>query len=180
MKTSLRIALGISLVLPVAAHALVRPEKIHVTDSQKLEAYIEDGLFVGGDRAVDDVTVKGIRFSRNATFERIVIDLEPRREGESLAIERPPYFQVSVSPDEGRLVVSLFGSPKLEFNATSTERAFQKSRLIRRSVFLPRVEDQVWTFSFETQSRPSVEVFELKNPTRIVVDLKARANKKIQ
>jgi hypothetical protein len=114
----MRLIYLVSLVLALngsAAWALadLRPEKIHTADAKKNQFYIRDGLIVGGDKAIDEVVVKEIRRATNPGYERIVIDLEGNRGGEPVAIQRPPYFQVSVTPDEKRLVFTLWGKPKL-------------------------------------------------------------------
>jgi hypothetical protein len=82
----------VSSIASVPAFAEIRPEKIHVADTNKTKSYVHDGLITGGDRAIDSVIVKDIRQSKNPGFERIVIDLEPFQGGETPAIQRPPYF----------------------------------------------------------------------------------------
>src|SRR4051812_48093578 len=97
------IASLLAALVSAQAAAALKPEKVHVADAKKTEAYIQDGMIVGGDQAIDDVVVKDIRRAANAGFERIVIDLEGNRGGEPAAISRPPYFQLAVSPEEKRL-----------------------------------------------------------------------------
>ncbi len=153
----------------------LRPDRIHVADEKKTLAYIRDGLVIGGDQAVNEYVVKDIRRASNKGYERMVIDLEGNRNGEPLAISRAPYFQVSVTPDERRLVFTLYGRPKLAFDSKKVQKAFAKSAVVKNVVLLPRLEDDAWTFALELKKGAPVEVFELANPVRLIIDLKGQA-----
>lgn len=155
------------------ARAALRPDKIHVADAKKTQAYVRDGLIVGGDAAIDDVTVRDIRRAANREFERIVIDLEGTLAGEPAAIQRPPYYHVAVTPDERRLVLTLWGRPKLVFDSGRVVKAFKKSSVIGSVELLPRLDDESWTFVLGLKAGSPVEVFELSNPVRIIVDIKS-------
>lgn len=157
------------------AHAALHPEKVHVAGNRKAEAYLTDGVVVGGDRAIDEVTVKDIRRAENPGYERLVIDLEGTRHGEPASIPRPSYFQVATNLEEKRLIVSLWGSPKLGFDSRKVLRAFKKSAVISSVDLLPKIEDEQWTFSLGLKSAKSVEVFELTDPVRIIVDIRSDA-----
>ena len=154
------------------AQADLRPEKIHVADMKKNNFYVRDGLFVGGDKAIDNVTVRDIRRAGNPQFERVVIDLEGTQMGETAAIPRPPYFQVAVNPEEKRLVVTVFGKLKLGFDAKRSAQMFAKSANFHSISFFPKLEGDSWTFSMNLKTGNPVEVFELTNPVRIIVDVK--------
>ncbi len=153
----------------------LQAEKVIQVQAKKTNQYLKDGMFVGGDRAIDDVVVMEIRFATNpGGFERIVLDLEANRSGEPTAISRPPYYQVSASPELKRIEVSVFGKPKLGFDPKKVHRAFKKSALIERVELLPPVERDRWTFVLNLAHDASVEVFELGNPVRVILDLKKR------
>ena len=126
-----------------AAYGEIRPEKVFVADAKKTQSYVQDGLIVGGDKAIDDVLVKDIRRAMNPGFERIVIDLEGNQNGESVQIQRPPYFQFAVSPDERRLTATLWGHPKLGFASKKVIAAFKRSSVIKNVVLLPRLRRQL-------------------------------------
>jgi hypothetical protein len=167
--------LPLSLLLALPAEAALRPERVHVADAKKTKAYIRDGLIVGGDKAIDEVVVKGIRRASNAGFERIVIDLEGLSNGEPSAIPRAPYFQVAVTPDEKRIVLTLFGAPKLAFDSRKVLASFRKSAVVRKVELLPMLEPDSWTMSFELKKGTyPVEVFELTSPVRLIMDVRAR------
>lgn len=163
------------LALPGFAQAELRPDKVHVADSKKTQAYIRDGLITGGDKAIDEVVVKDIRRASNAGYERIVVDLEGSINGEPAAISRPPYFQISVTPDERRIVFTIWGKPKLGFDSRRVVNAFKRSSVIQSVELLPRVEENTWSFVFGLKGESPVEVFELSNPVRIIMDVKGDA-----
>lgn len=155
-----------------AAQAELKPEKVHVADIRKNQVYLKDGLITGGDQAIDDFVIKDIRRATNAGYERMVVDLEGTRNGEPVAIERPPYYQVSVTPDEKRLVLTFFGKPKLGFESGRILNAFKKSAVVENVVLLPTLEENNWTFAVELKAGRPVEVFELANPVRVIIDIK--------
>ncbi len=169
---------GLALALcltAVPAHAELKPDKVFTADGKKTKFYLRDGMITGGDRAIDEVVVKDIRRGSNpAGFERIVIDLEGTRAGEPTAIPRPPYYQVSVTPDEKRLVFSLWGNPKLSFDSKRVVAEFKKSKVVDSIELFPRLEEHVWTFAMDMKKQHPVEVFELTNPVRIILDVKTK------
>jgi hypothetical protein len=175
MQKALWIAAGLCLVCTSVSspRADLKPDRIHVADAKKNDFYIRDGLVIGGDKAIDQVVVKDIRRASNpAGFERVVIDIDGNRDGEPAAISRPPYYQVSVTPDERRLVFTVWGHPKLAFNSKKINASFKKSKVFKGIDLLPTVEDDSWTFSIEMRSLRPVEVFELGDPARVIIDVK--------
>jgi hypothetical protein len=164
---------AIALWVSIPATAAIKPERVHTAEAKKNNFYIRDGLIVGGDRAIDQVVIKDIRRAANPAYERVVIDLESSRNGELSPIPRPPYYQVAVTPDEKRLVVTVFGAPRLSFDSGKVASAFRKSKSFREITLLPSVEKDTWTFAFQMKSIAPVEVFELSNPVRIIIDVKA-------
>lgn len=163
------------LASPAEARAELKPEKVRTADSKKNQSYLRDGLFVGGDRAINGVVVKDIRRAVNPGYERIVIDLEGTKNGEPAGIERPPYYQLAVNPDEKRLVFTVWGRPKLELNPRKVMAAFTQSASVSGVQLMPKIEDDSWTFVLELKGGRPVEVFELAHPTRVIVDIKAAA-----
>jgi hypothetical protein len=119
------------------AHADLRPEKVYIAENRKTQTYIKDGLIVGGDQSINEVVVKDIRNAKNPLFERVVIDLEGNENGEPAALQRPPYYQVAVTPDEHRLVFTVWGSPKLDFDAKKVESRFKSTSLVPGIGMLP-------------------------------------------
>lgn len=154
------------------SYAIPRADHVRMAEGKKTKFYLKDGIFVGGDRAIESVIVKDIRRASNAGFDRIVVDLEGLSKGEPAAFNRPPYYQVAVSPDERRMVFTVFGQPKILFDAKKVIQVLKKSPAIQSVELLPKIEDDSWTFVLGFKTGRPVEVFELSNPTRIIIDVK--------
>ena len=165
--------LTIILVISPAALANIRPETVRTADIQKTQSYLKDGLIVGGDRAIDQVIIKDIRRAMNPDYERLVIDLEGSINGEPAAIQRAPFYQIAVNAEEKRLILTVWGKPKLAFDSAKVMKAFKKSRLFSSVELYPKLEEESWTFALHLASDRAVEVFELKEPVRIIVDVRA-------
>ncbi len=168
------IILLISNLLTSNAGADIRPEKVFVAEAKKTKFYIKEGLITGGDHAINDVTVKDIRHAANSDFERIVLDLEGNQNHESVAIQRPPYYQLAVHPLQKRVDMTLWGRPKLAFDPQKVIHAFKKSAVVQKMILLPRLEDESWTFAFMLKSESPIEVFELTNPLRVIIDIQRK------
>ncbi len=160
------------MVSPV--HAAIQQDKVFPVDSKKRQSYLSDGLFVGGDQAISEVVVRDIRRAANAGFERIVIDLEAVRDGEHSAVQRAPYFHIAISPGEKRIVVTIWGKPKLGFEVQKVLAAFKKSQAISQVDLYPPLDGESWTMVLNLKSPQSIEVFELPNPVRIITDIRPK------
>lgn len=179
--TRLTILAFLSLMIPLLGQAAIgegisgiKPEKVHQADSTKSHAYIQDGLVVGGHRAIQNVVIRDFRYAINSDFERIVLDLEGSRGGGPAAIAKPPYYQVAISPEMQRIVFTLFGSPKLAFDVKKSLQSTKRSKAISKVEFFPMLESDRWTFVLHLKDGYPAEIFELKSPTRVIVDLKTK------
>lgn len=163
----LRVLSALSLVpfLPAAVAAL-EPSQIREALPKKTESYLREGTVSGGDREVRSGIVKDVRRAANGGFERIVVDLDS---------EKAPYYQAAIDPVQKRILVTIFGSPKLAIDARKIVDQFRKSALVARVEFFPLLEEDAWTFALYLRAAAPVEVFELTAPTRIIFDLKAGA-----
>lgn len=147
----------------VSAEAAIEPNQIRGALPKKTESYMKEGLFTGGEREIRAGLIKNIRRATNAGFERVVIDIDA---------EKAPYYQVAVEGSEHRILVTIFGGPRLGLNAKKVMAEFKKSVLIQSVEFFPKVEDDAWNFTLNLKTATLVEVFELAAPTRIIFDLK--------
>ena len=152
----------------------LRPERIHVAESRKTKAYIQEGLVTGGFGKVDNFIVKDIRWAKNGPFERIVVDLGGYTQGEETELNRPPYFQVALSPEENRMTLSLSGKAKLSFNSNKVIASFKKSKFVEQVTLLPLIEGVPWTCVFQLKPEVMVETFELGQPVRVILDLQPK------
>jgi hypothetical protein len=175
------INIGILGLLSVSqtAWAEIPKEKVYLAGSIKNNAYIKEGLFTGGDRSTDQVEILNIRRSSNQNFERIVIDLKKLGDPKFPQLQHPPYYQAALHPSKARLDMTLWGNPRLSFNPKKVLAAFNKKSAKKNSAIvainlLPKLEDDTWTFYLDLQSGSLVEVFELTQPVRIIVDIKKK------
>ncbi len=156
-----------------SAWASLEPGRHFQASGQKANQYISDGVVVGGDSAIQSVRVQDIRRAANARFERIVIDLQAsRRDGEVTALARPPHYQVSINPEERRLIFTIWGNPQLDFVAPKVVAELTKSKTIESVELLPRVHPDRWTFALNLRAGRPVEVFDLTDPARIIADIR--------
>lgn len=172
MRTLMILSLGL-MFFATHTWAALNPEAVFIADSRKTNHYVRDGLITGGDRAINDIVVQNIRHSRNQGYERVVIDIQGNRSGEPAAVERPPYFQVEVSPEMKRVIFTVWGKPKVGFDAKKILTGFTKTNVFSEIELLPVLEKDRWSFVMNLKKGHSVEVFELKNPVRVILDFKS-------
>ncbi|MFN7685154.1 MAG: hypothetical protein ACK5QT_07060 [Oligoflexia bacterium] len=160
----------------VSAAAAVEPQRVFQAEARKTRHYLADGVVVGGDSAIQSVRVKEIRRAANSEgFERIVIDLQASRaDGEPTALARAPYYQVSINPEERRLIYTITGKPRLDFDAPKVVAAFKKSPVVQSVELLPAVHADQWSFVLNLKSGRPVEVFDLSQPARIITDIRLK------
>lgn len=140
----------------------------------KAKAYLQEGVFVGGDQRVSEYAVTQIRRAPNAGFERIVFDFDTFDSGQVSALSRAPYYQVSVEPEHNRVTVALFGNVRVKVDGQATKKSFQNSPSVKSVDLFSRVLDDAWVMSFQMQKAYPIEVIELQNPIRVVLDVKQR------
>lgn len=172
MRTIVLLGFFCSASLSYAAIGKFSPDLVRTAEPRKSSAYLKHGLFVGGDRDITDVVVSGIRHSKGTDYERVVIDLVGNKQGDPVAIQRPPYYQIAVNPELRRLVVTLWGKMKLEFDPLKTSSIGQKSNVLKGLSLFPLLEQDRWSFEIKMKSEAPVEVFELSDPVRIIVDVR--------
>ncbi|NDF15826.1 hypothetical protein EB061_10975 [bacterium] len=71
-----------------------------------------------------------------------------------------------------RIIATVYGKVKLDFSSQSAIQAARKTKTIKSLDFLPLLEEDRWMFSARTQGPVKMEVFELSDPARIIIDLK--------
>ncbi len=153
--------------------AQVDTEAFHQALKLKKNLYYQDGTVTGGDRNSSDFRVSQIRIAPNpAGYDRMVIDLAGNVSGDKSALARPPYYQVELDSVLKLVHVTLYGKPKLEFSTQATAKAVKKTHHLTSVELLPLVEQDRWTFTLHTRPKVKIEVFELTEPARIIVDFK--------
>lgn len=153
------------------------PEQVYIAEAKKTSHYVKEGLISGGDGSVQNVVLKDLRFSKNnavqgVPFERLVLDIDVKSMPDGVAIPRPPFYQVDLTPELKRVVVTVFGSVKLGLNPAKSVRLLRASSTIERLEFLPQVLKDRWSFVLYLKKPIGIEVFELSQPTRVILDLR--------
>ncbi len=131
----------------------------------KKDLYITEGAISGGDRTSSNYKISAIRLAQNpAGYDRIVLDFDQ--------LKRPPFFMVENLGVAKKLVVTVYGRPKLDFSTQSSMQAAKKTRTVSAIEFIPLVDIDRFQFSLSTKSPIKSEAFELSDPARIIIDLK--------
>jgi hypothetical protein len=127
--------------------------------------YLPNGSFSGGDRLSSDFQVVSVRAASNPEgYDRLVIDFSK--------VKRPPFFLIQNDSQADRVLVTIYGKVKLDFSSQSTLQAAKKTKTLKRIDFFPLVENDRWVWAAHTQGPVKMEVFELSDPARIIIDLK--------
>lgn len=155
------------------AHAQFDDLKFKQALKVKKDFYLNEGSFTGGDRTSNDFTVSNVRVAANpAGYDRVVIDLAGNHLGEKSALSRPPFYLVEADPTDKRVIVTLYGKPKLDFSTLSSNQSAKKAKVISDFEFTPLANKDRWTWAIHTRQVAKIEVFELTQPARIIIDLK--------
>lgn len=153
----------------------LKPDKIHVAERQKTSSWVREGLVTGGDGSVEGVVVRNVKFGKPGQgVERIVVELSGPQKA---VLPKAPYYQMAVTPELQQLTLTVFGSPKLQFADPKLMQTalFKKSGIFEEKM---RIQDPIekdrWnlTLPLKRSAPVAVEVFELSNPLRIVIDVK--------
>jgi len=139
----------------------------------KKDFYLTEGSFTGGDRLSSNFTISNVRIANNpAGYDRVVIDLSGTLHGEKTSMDRPPFYLVEMDQANKRVLVTLYGKPKLDFSTNQAIQSAKKSKTIEMVEFAPIVNTDRWSWAIHTRQQAKAEVFELTNPARIIIDLK--------
>ena len=153
-------------VLTQNAHAQFDENGFKQALKVKKNAYLSEGSFTGGDGANTDFHVSEIRVAANpAGYDRLVIQVKPEN-------GRPPFYLVENDPSNKRVQVTLYGNAKLDFSSQTAIQQAKKTKHVSRLEFIPILGGDRFTFVIHTQVAVKSEVFELNQPSRIIIDLK--------
>ena len=161
------------LFLAQSSHAQFDDLKFKQALKLKKDFYVSDVSITGGDRTSSDFSISNVRIANNpAGFDRVVIDLAGNQNGKKSKLDRPPFYLIQVDSEHKRLLVTLYGKPKLDFSTQSAIQSAKKAKHISEIEFAPLTEQDRWTWAIHTKAVSKAEVFELTEPARIIIDLK--------
>ena len=145
-----------TLLLPITGFSLTGM-KVKPVPPTKKNIFALEGIFQGGDLKTKSV-LKKLRFSaKKRSSERVVFDFGSKG---------LPETYIYLSSKEGKINLD-FGRTKLQ----SPIKPFFSSDVIKEVNFFPLAEQTLAAEIFIKKNVP-VEVFYLKNPTRLVIDFK--------
>jgi len=164
----------LSLLHDSSAHAAVWDDsEFRQALSIKKGIYLAPGAFSGGDRSVDDFHVSNIRIGTHPEgYDRIVIDIDGNDKGNPSVLAHAPLFHIENQTIEKRVIVTLYGKPKLRFSMQQASLSAKKTKFIHGLEFYPALENDQWMWAMNTNEPVKVEAFELSQPARIIIDLK--------
>ena len=141
--------------------------------AQKTNAYVKDGLFIGGS-AGSGSSLLAVRrnFSKKANIERIIIDLgnkDAKPAGKNMS-----YYQASMDAQHNRVILDLAQLKLTLVSEQKLKQVFKDSPFVASVEFTLDPEDQAGTIVLNLKRPMQLEVFNLLStpkPARIVMDL---------
>jgi len=143
-----------SIIIPDTSNASLSVRGILST---KKNIYVEHAIYQSGEDS-SSAKLSSLRHSNNSSrgFERIVLDFKGKL----------PETYVFVSSKDGKINIDL-SNTKLQ----RTVKPTIKSNLIREVNFFP-LANNILSMEIFIDKKVYAEVFQLKSPTRLVIDLK--------
>lgn len=170
-KTILSIGLLSLALASSSASAAIQLSQRHDAANAKTGKYINEGFFAGGQKSVTSARLKDIRVGGSG-YERVVLDLEGSAEDKSAV----PYFQVQAAPKEGHVIISIWSDIAYDYNGKQIQKAFAKSKFVKRVNVIPRLEEGLTMIELvlqpnKTDKNFKYEAFYLTKPARLIVDM---------
>lgn len=125
-----------------------------------------------GGMLSDGLNIKSIRKGTHDNYERLVFDVQAWRaygSREAQNVESVGTYQVRYNPSKKLLSVVLNGYRSF----TASLPTFSKESVIEKIYFDPYKEDSAYKFYIQLKENTEVKVFDLKNPARMVFDIKS-------
>lgn len=167
MFKSVLIAVVVHLVASPAWGASPYKRSLH----EKKNAYLSDGVFIGGRAQVQGVALLGVRraFSPKSELERVIVSLGDR-EAKPLS-DQVGYFQASMDPANRRMVLDIAQMQLSKVSEAQVQRLFRKSPNVASVEFTMDPQDKAASMVVNFKRPMRLEVFQLRKPARIVLDM---------
>lgn len=135
-------------------------ESIPVTDTTAQE-------FEGGLRS-DGLNVKTIREGNHDSYMRLVFDTYTSSKGSSEPSLRVGHYKARYDSSKQIITVTIEGYKS--FSAPFPD--FSSQSIVEKIYFDKHLDENAYTFYIQLRNAAKVRVFELKNPARLVFDIK--------
>jgi|GEM_PF-1523743 len=152
------------------------------TLSVKSNAYVKDGVFIGG-KANEGTSLLGVRrtYSGKAKIERVIVDLGDHEA--KPAGRNPGYYQVSMDSANNRVVMDLAQLRFTKISEAQLQNLFRGSPYVSEAQLTMDPEDKAATMVLKLKRPMRLEVFQLmdkKKPGRVVMDLTPASSSSLQ
>ncbi len=137
----------------------------------KKKIYISQGSFTAGSSETKRAILTEIKVAKNPEgYVRWVLTSVDNVAGETGPLSIPPYTVVENRYDERKTIVTLFGNLTLKSKIEDAVTQAKKTGLFEDIDLLPVLEKDRWTFTIRHKKQLKLEVFQLSNPARVVLD----------
>lgn len=170
---SLALITSLISITPIGSSAAFAATPFKKSLSEKQDAYVHDGLFLGGN-AGSGSSILGVRrlFSQKIQLERIIVDLGD--EDGRPAIKKMGYFQASIDAKQKRVVLDLAQLRLSMVSEQQIKQLFKTSPYVASIEFTLDPEDKAGSLVLNLKQAMRLEVFELPNnkkSARLIMDL---------
>jgi len=139
-----------------------------------VESPVKSQNFQGGTDA-QNLDLAMIRLGENNETERLVLDSYKRSNAThtpSIKAKKSGRYQMSYSPSQHRITATLHGYNALSALNKNEVKRFPASRYIQEIILLSHPDPERYTFAIVLKRDAAVNIFELQDPARIVIDIK--------
>ena len=151
------------------------PAAHHIEDADIfVESSSKSQIFQGG-RDAQDLDLAMIRLGEDNQTERLVLDSYKQNSATqtpSIKAKRSGRYKISYTPSKQRITATLHGYRALSALGNSGIKQFPSSRYIKEVTLLKHPAPQSYTVSIILKEDATVNIFELQDPARIVIDVK--------
>ena len=151
------------------------PAAHHIEDADIfVESSSKSQIFQGGTDA-QDLDLAMIRLGEDNQTERLVLDSYKQNSATqtpSVKAKRSGKYKISYTPSQQRITATLHGYRALSALGNSGIKQFPSSRYIKEVTLLKHPAPQSYTVSIILKEDATVNIFELQDPARIVIDVK--------
>lgn len=165
----MRLVLGMLVLVSTSGWAATPFKR---TLDVKKNAYVADGVFTGGRVIAQGTSLLGVRrdFAPKSGLERIVVALGDK-DAKPLA-KGMAYFQASLDSANKRVVLDISQLKQSKISEAQVQRLFRTSPNVASIDFTLDPEDKAASMVVNLKRPMKLEVFQLRKPARIVMDLK--------
>jgi len=147
----------------------VIPEPILIEETRPLLSTTKTRQVFRGGITSSKLDIKTIRSSQNDIRTRLVFDTYASN---TKATQSGKYLFTYI-PSKKQIDAAIFGYSKFSALTTQKMRTFPQDSIIKSITIGKQLESSGYTFNISLKKNATINIFELKEPARIVVDITA-------